>query len=299
MASKVVLSKIMKQISISKELQEFIIPLSDEEFNQLRQNLLEEGCRDPLIVWDKSDKEQILVDGHNRYRICQELGIDFKIKKQAFSNEEEAKLWMITNQLGRRNLNGDQLSYYRGIKYESLKKSKGGYQNVKSKGQNELSTSLRLAQEYNTSESTIKRDSKFARGLDYIGNLNPKLKNDILLGKVKVKKADIILFSEVGNDAIKSIKNEADLFNKANNLRNVALDQIEKELKAKQEVKIKEAKAILDEKDELFSSYENRINRIKGQILSAMNRAIQNKDMEAIEELKKAIEKLQEILFND
>ncbi len=289
----------MNQIILSKELKEFIIPLSDEEFNQLKQNIKDEGCRDPLTVWRKSNGDQILIDGHNRYEICNELNIDFEIKHLKFSGIDEAKLWMITNQLGRRNLNGDQLSYYRGIKYESLKNSKGGYKNVISKGQNELSTSSKLAQEYNTSESTIKRDSKFARGLDFIGRLNNQLKNDILLGKIKVKKADIILFSDIDKNEIKSLKNEADLHNKANNLRNNVLAAIEKNLKSDQEIKVKEARAILEERENPFSSYETRINRIKGQILSAMNRAIQNKDMKAIDELKSSIEKLQGLLFSE
>lgn len=50
------------------------------------------------------DEEYILVDGHNRYEICSRLGIDFEIKHIEFKDRNEAKVWMIDNQDGRRNI---------------------------------------------------------------------------------------------------------------------------------------------------------------------------------------------------
>ena len=46
-----------------------------EELQRLELSLLEEGCRDPLVVW----KEQgILLDGHNRLALCQRHSIPFQ-----------------------------------------------------------------------------------------------------------------------------------------------------------------------------------------------------------------------------
>ena len=95
---------------ISEELKQFITPLSNEEKGMLRLSLLNEGCREPLIVWRKSDKERILIDGHNRNTICIENDIPFEVKELVFKSKEEVKDWMINNQLGRRNLNPDQMS---------------------------------------------------------------------------------------------------------------------------------------------------------------------------------------------
>mgnify|MGYP002336488951 CR=1 FL=1 len=75
---------------------------------------------------------------------------------------------MVDNQIGRRNLTADQMSYYRGLKYLALKKAKGGYENIKSKGKTEISTSKFLSEQFNVSESTIKRDARFAEGLNTI-----------------------------------------------------------------------------------------------------------------------------------
>jgi hypothetical protein len=47
----------------------------------------------------------ILLDGHNRWKIStQHGGIPFNIVKKHFGSREEALIWVIDNQLGRRNL---------------------------------------------------------------------------------------------------------------------------------------------------------------------------------------------------
>src|SRR5947207_16020262 len=102
-----------KSIIVSKDIEDFIIPLSKEEFSLLENNIIKEGCREPLTVW-KSKLGPVLVDGHNRFRICKKHHLSFKVKEINFISKDEAKLWMLNNQLGRRNINPDQLSYYRG-----------------------------------------------------------------------------------------------------------------------------------------------------------------------------------------
>ncbi len=288
--------KMYKSLTILKELRDFIVPLSDDELFHLEASILKEGCREPLTVWEKNKSILVIVDGHNRYKICEKHGLPFKIRKATFNSTEDAKIWMVDNQIGRRNLTADQLSYYRGMKYLSLKKRKGGYEKVLLKGQKELLTSEFLANEFHTSESTIKRDAKFAEGLNLISVSNPKLKSKILTGEANVKKADILTLTSVKNPEKLIIKNEADLYNKAKRIRDEILDEVERTVKnlGKSQGKTQET---LDEKLPVFLKKEDRLRRIKGMILSAINRAINNKDSNAIEELKKLIEKLAEELF--
>jgi hypothetical protein len=283
-------------VTLSKEIKDFIIPLNDEELYQLEQNILKEGCREPLIVWGKND-QQILVDGHNRYRICQAHDIPFKIKKMNFKDLDEVKVWMVENQMGRRNLSADQMSYYRGLKYVSLKKKKGGYENVKSKGQNDTSTSELLADQFNVSESTVKRDAKFAEGLNIIGRTNPKLKMKILTGEAKVKKNDVQILSSATNCEQITIKNEADLFNKAKIIREEVLTEVERRVQKIQGEKFSRAQKILNDADPLFLNRDDRLRKIKGMIISAINRAINRKDADAIRELKKLIDRLADEIF--
>lgn len=182
---------IKQKIIILPELHELIPPLSTDEFYQLKYNIEEEGCREPLIVWKRAEDEYVLIDGHNRYEICRGLRKDFEIIIKEFADITAAQEWMINNQMGRRNLTDEQRSYLRGKRYSLEKKDKGGYDKYLSKGQNNPLTAEKLAEEFNVSGKTIRRDEHFARGIDFIGTLNPELKNKILAGEVKVNKSTI------------------------------------------------------------------------------------------------------------
>lgn len=88
---------------IDVEFEGLIPPLTDKEYSGLEQSIINEGCRDALICWG-----DILVDGHNRYRICEKHNLPFKTVNKDFENKNEAKLWILQNQLARRNLNDFQ-----------------------------------------------------------------------------------------------------------------------------------------------------------------------------------------------
>jgi len=89
------------QVKIDPEFQSLIPPLSEKEFELLEQSILKDGCRDALILWAGHD---IIVDGHNRYAICSKHSVPFRTIQMDFSSRENVQVWMILNQLGRRNL---------------------------------------------------------------------------------------------------------------------------------------------------------------------------------------------------
>ena len=51
-------------MQIDDEFKNLIPLLTNEEFNQLEENILKEGCREPIVLWNDT-----IVDGHNRYEI--------------------------------------------------------------------------------------------------------------------------------------------------------------------------------------------------------------------------------------
>jgi transcriptional regulator with XRE-family HTH domain len=92
------------QIRINDVLRAYIDPLTEAEREALERSLLAEGCRDALVLWD-----DVLVDGHNRYEICQKHGIPFKVTQNtSFQSIEDVMLWMIDNHLGRRSVSDFQ-----------------------------------------------------------------------------------------------------------------------------------------------------------------------------------------------
>lgn len=91
-------------IIINEDLRAYIDPLTEEEFTALERSLLSEGCRDALVLWG-----DILVDGHNRYGICQKHGIPFNtMQNHTFQSMDDVHIWMIDNHLGRRSVSDFQ-----------------------------------------------------------------------------------------------------------------------------------------------------------------------------------------------
>jgi hypothetical protein len=215
--------EVKKNITIIPELESLIPPLLGDELAQLEANILKDGCREALLIWptteqvidpSKPDSTKpifVLIDGHNRYKICSKNNIDFTIHLVNYKTLEEIRGFMIDNQLGRRNLGTEQMSYLRGMKYIHLKQDKGKYNRENHIAQNDtygigvdknhiaqndtyglrekkVNTAELLAAEFNVGQATIKRDAEFAEGLE---KLTPSFKTQILSGKLKINKKHI------------------------------------------------------------------------------------------------------------
>lgn len=91
-------------IVVNEGLKAYIDPLTPEEHEALERSLLSEGCRDALVLWG-----DVLVDGHNRYGICQKHNIPFQtLQSTLFQSMEDVHLWMIDQHLGRRSVSDFQ-----------------------------------------------------------------------------------------------------------------------------------------------------------------------------------------------
>ncbi|WP_338239841.1 ParB N-terminal domain-containing protein [Persicobacter diffluens] len=215
-------------------------PLSEEQFQQLKENIEREGVRDPLTMWKEKG---LLVDGHHRFKIIQELGLSWEtvpVIYQSFDSIEDVKDWMILNQLGRRNLNSNELSYLRGKLYNREKGKRGGQEgNSNYSGRDECanlthsSTAEKIANDFSVGERTIHRDSDYAKGVDIIGNEDPNLKADILSGKKKVSKA---IVQKLGK------KGKVDGRTSLNELIEISRGEAEETMKARKEEEKKDAK---------------------------------------------------------
>lgn len=86
-------------MKIDAEFQSLIPPLTFEEKKMLEESILNEGCRDAIVLWGDT-----IIDGHNRYEICNKHGIPFETVSREFENRNEVIEWIIKNQFGRRNL---------------------------------------------------------------------------------------------------------------------------------------------------------------------------------------------------
>ena len=60
---------------ILPEMEQLLPPLSGEQFSALEGDILENGCYALVIV----NEDMVIVDGHNRFRICEKYDLPFKI----------------------------------------------------------------------------------------------------------------------------------------------------------------------------------------------------------------------------
>ena len=82
------------------EMEQLLPPLSGEQFSALENDILENGCYAPIIV----NEDMVVIDGHNRFRICEKHGLPYRMLVFSFANLLEAKQWALDTQKGRRNL---------------------------------------------------------------------------------------------------------------------------------------------------------------------------------------------------
>ena len=93
----------MKSLRIDEEFRSVIPPLSDDEYRTLEASILEEGIRDAIVA----TTDGVILDGHNRFDIAKKHDVSddlIPVDRHYFETREEAMIWMIDNQRGRRNL---------------------------------------------------------------------------------------------------------------------------------------------------------------------------------------------------
>ena len=182
------MEKELRTLTIDPEFRDLIPPLTDEERELLETSILKEGCESPLIVWNT-----VIVDGHNRYEICRKHSIPFAVTEKGFESRESVLLWIITNQLGRRNLS----LYQRGelvMKFEPLLSAKAkerqgqrtDLNNIRpnlGEGSAEVTTERALAKMAGVAHGTIHKVKKLSVAAD------DEIKRKLRRGEVSINKA--------------------------------------------------------------------------------------------------------------
>ena len=171
-------------LNINEELRDLLDILTEDETKELEASVLKEGIRDAIVVWKE---ENAILDGHNRYRLAQKHGLQFATKELSFQNIDEAKDWMIRNQLGRRNLTRDKFTYYVGQLYNARSAAAAAAGKAATK-----KVSSEIAKQVGTSERSVRRAGGFATGVDKLGAVLGKIeKNKALSGESELSKAEI------------------------------------------------------------------------------------------------------------
>lgn len=272
---------IREHIIINPDLESLIFPLTDEEFEQLEKNILREGCREPLVLWKNEEEHHVLVDGHNRHRVCRKHNLPFRFIAKDFKDLEEAKDWMINNQLGRRNVTEETKSFLRGLQYKREKKKQGwqtgqaiSSSEKRSKGDGKRTVEI-LAKQHNVSSSTIQRDEKFVDAVDKLTGENLVLRKKVLNKEIKIPKTQLIQLAEEDEVKVGVI---GEKLSSGMDWKEAA-EENNKSISKKGKAKIEKAQYI------------------KTKIVSSIDKALSKEDESALDEILRQVEELRTILF--
>ena len=186
----------MVTLKIDPEFRDKIPPLTDAEFEQLQENILNDGeVYEPIAVWNGT-----IIDGHNRYKIILEHPeIPFRVKEMDFSDKWAAFEWMYKKQLGRRNLTDEQRTMLIGKMYEARKQTVAvfyGNQHTSTEvlhqnggeAKKRYGTAAAIAEELGVGEGTVQRAVDFTKSVDAIREQSPEAAEKILQGGSGVTK---------------------------------------------------------------------------------------------------------------
>jgi len=180
------------KLNINKRFQNLLPALQADELLRLETSIRADGVRDPLVLWNDT-----IVDGHNRYDIATRYDIPFSTVGKSFENEDDACIWIIENQTGKRNLTDVQRTFQIGELYKLKKKKHGGtganqYTKEQSPhNEDSAKTSEVIAREQNVSKATVERAADFHTAVTDIAEHTELSANDILELAEKTSKKDI------------------------------------------------------------------------------------------------------------
>ena len=204
-----------KKLKIDPEFRDKIPPLTPEEFEQLKENILRDGeVYEPIITWNDT-----IIDGHHRWRIICEnwelLQDKYTVRAMEFPDKWAAIEWVCKKQLGRRNLTDEERTVLIGKMYQARKKSNGGQggnrYTVLQVGQNDppvdkpRSTAEAIAKEVGVAEPTVKRAERFAKGMDKLQAVSPEAAKKVLKGNSGVAKKEIMAAREMDNEQVEKL----------------------------------------------------------------------------------------------
>lgn len=188
--------KKFRKLKIDEELRDLLPPQTDEEHKILEESIKNNGCTSPIYIWN-----DYIVDGHNRYDICEKYNIGFETVALAYESKEDIKMWILDTQLGRRNLTDIQkiiiAERYRDIIKDKAKKNQGNRGN---KVEKPIDTRKELAKIAGVGTEKYYRAEKILK----VGN--EKLKKKLLKGEITINKAYTELFKK--KKSRKSISNQ-------------------------------------------------------------------------------------------
>lgn len=189
----------MKELKINPRFEKFSPKKKQDEIDELRKSLKEKGyIGAAILTW-----HGYIVDGHNRYHMCKELGIEIdddnieEIDLGDDAEEIDAMDWMLTHQLSSKNLSvGEKLAMTEEFKKEVALENEKKRKETEGRPSKENCTPIGVQNtDDNRSRSNTWTDSQTAKkagvGVGTVARYNRVMNSDDENLKEKVKSGEV------------------------------------------------------------------------------------------------------------
>ncbi len=205
-------------LKIDPDIQAALRPMTPEEWGQFSKNVLSDGkILEPLIVWKGKD---IIVDGHHRWKAINEFGItDYEIEEKDFDDVDDAILWLLKHQKGRRNISDNQLNVLIGKAYDRRKAKHGGHggnrytvESCQVDNSVEPKTVEVVAEDYGVSPRKVHRAFQFVKVLREIEEkTSPEVVQQLVAQRETIPVSHLVVLNEQIDDNPSAVVEYAEL----------------------------------------------------------------------------------------
>ena len=193
-----------------------ILPLVKERYLRLEADIVRNGCRDPVKLW-----QGILVDGLNRIRICKNHKLQYQTEELVFSDRDEVIAYIASIQLLRSDVPEETRRYLIGKRFEAEKavahRQKISDWNLYTRNADihglayrvfnpaqlprpnqsiRTPAAFRLANEYCVSADTIDKYGRCAKAIDIIAEKDIALAKMLISGKYRIAQSVIVAIAK-------------------------------------------------------------------------------------------------------
>lgn len=191
----------MKELKINPRFEKFSPKKKQDEIDELRKSLKEKGyIGAPILTW-----HGYIIDGHNRYYMCKELGVEIdddnieEIDLGHDAKEIDAMDWMHTHQLSSKNLTaGEKLAMTMELQKEIALENERKRKETEGRPRKENCTPIGVQNtDDNRSRSNTWTDSQTAKkagvGVGTVARYNRVMNSDDEDLKEKVKSGEVTI----------------------------------------------------------------------------------------------------------
>ncbi len=188
------------------EIMRLSIPLSQSEMEKLESSLIEQGCCEPITIWNG-----FILDGHKRYKMCINEGIDFDVHEMEFNDLNEAAIWICSQRINQFDKYSVQYCYLVGKMYSYLKvmfseqRKEDGYHRENTNRYEEY-TCVRLGNKIGLGRTSILKYRRISEAMDIIDNTEPMLFQSIMSGDLIFKSTEILKMGRMDNKQLGTIR---------------------------------------------------------------------------------------------